>query len=52
VCVRKQRIDFEYSEMIRQHDVRIRIIGHLDLFPLDVREACEKTMRMTEHHQG
>ncbi|RKP05668.1 dehydrodolichyl diphosphate synthase [Thamnocephalis sphaerospora] len=40
----------EKSELVRQYNVRIRIIGNLDLLPADVREACEHAMRMTAAH--
>jgi undecaprenyl pyrophosphate synthase len=39
------------SQLIRDYDVAIRVIGQLDLLPSEVREACEHAMQLTAHHK-
>ncbi|KAI8055196.1 putative undecaprenyl diphosphate synthase-domain-containing protein [Syncephalis plumigaleata] len=41
----------EKSQLIRDYDVAIRVIGQLDLLPPEVREACDHAMQLTAHHK-
>ncbi|RKP23707.1 dehydrodolichyl diphosphate synthase [Syncephalis pseudoplumigaleata] len=41
----------EKSQLIREYDVAIRVIGQLDLLPADVREAADRAMQLTAHHR-
>lgn len=40
----------EYNELIRRNKVAIRIIGELNLLPLNVRDSAIKAMKATAHH--
>lgn len=44
--------DLISSELMKEYEVRIRVIGNLDLLPADVRETAEYVMEMTENNKG
>ncbi|KAJ9075378.1 cis-prenyltransferase [Entomophthora muscae] len=50
----KERLEFfcTKSELIKHHQIRIKVIGKLSLLPDDVRAAAEKAMSFTECHKN
>ncbi len=42
----------EQSELVKKYDVRIRVIGELEMLPEDVRRAAERAMAMTKSNRG
>ncbi|KAI0244196.1 cis-prenyltransferase, partial [Massospora cicadina] len=50
----KDRLEFfcSKSELVKKHQIRIKVVGKLSLLPKDVRAAAEKVMALTETHEG
>ncbi|KAK9687477.1 hypothetical protein K7432_014777, partial [Basidiobolus ranarum] len=48
----KEKLDYlcEKCDIINEHQVRIQILGKLDLLPSDVYEAAQRAMRLTAHN--
>ncbi|ORX97367.1 Di-trans-poly-cis-decaprenylcistransferase [Basidiobolus meristosporus CBS 931.73] len=48
----KEKLDYlcEKCDIINEHQVRIQILGKLDLLPRDVFEAAQRAMKLTAHN--
>jgi len=46
---RKKLVELKESDMIRKHEVRVKIIGRLDLLPEDVRALAREVEETTKH---
>ncbi|KAL7749783.1 cis-prenyltransferase [Sorochytrium milnesiophthora] len=50
--IEKMRELSEKSEMVKRHQVAIRIVGDVSMLPLDVQRAAFQAQRQTEGHSG
>lgn len=52
LAVEKFNYMSDNSDIVSKYDVRIRVIGELNMLPDDVRAAAERTMTMTKGNNG
>jgi len=47
---REKLVELKDSDMVRDHEVRVKVIGRLDLLPKDIRELAREVEEATEHY--